>query len=369
MRTLDQQLVATDNRPSGFDYLRITLALCVVINHTVAVLHGFEAEIPLWLNPVLGPYLSIIVPAFFALSGFLVAGSLERNNLPSFLTLRVIRIFPALIVEVTLSALLIGTALTTLPLSEYFTHPQFHAYFWNVVGYIHYVLPGVFEGNPTPMVNAQLWTVPFELECYVAITILALLGARKYPRLMLAGLVFVSIAMFARQNITGDLPGAFGPLGGRFSVFTFLFGVALYLLRKKAPFNVWLFALALGISWALLLDRRFAWLSPLPITYMTVYLGLLNPRRIFIIKSADYSYGIYLYGFAIQQTVYAVMPEAWRVWYLHLPLSIAAAGVCAWFSWTFVEAPVMKHKKIALNFVNRFAPKKTSSEALATAKP
>jgi peptidoglycan/LPS O-acetylase OafA/YrhL len=54
---------------------------------------------------------------FFALSGFLVAGSPERSKtLLTFLGLRAIRIYPALGVEVVLSALLIGTAVTTLPL-------------------------------------------------------------------------------------------------------------------------------------------------------------------------------------------------------------------------------------------------------------
>jgi hypothetical protein len=39
----------------------------------------------------------------------------------------------------------------------------------------------------------------------------------------------------------------------------------------------------------------------LTITYVTVYLGLINFKRFSFVKGADYSYGIYLYGFAVQQ--------------------------------------------------------------------
>jgi peptidoglycan/LPS O-acetylase OafA/YrhL len=63
---------------------------------------------------------------FFALSGFLVIGSAFRTRrvLP-FLTLRFFRIFPPLLVEVTLSAVVIGAIYTTLPLDGYYTSKGF----------------------------------------------------------------------------------------------------------------------------------------------------------------------------------------------------------------------------------------------------
>lgn len=163
--SLEDQLVRTKNRPTGFDYLRIALSVSVLAAHTVTVCYGTQAETVLWSGP-LRPLVYFIVPSFFALSGFLVAGSRERNSLPAFLTLRVLRIYPALTAEVVISAFLIGAALTILPLHQYFTSRTLLKYLLNVTGYIHYRLPGVFETLPTPnIVNAQLWTVPFELEC------------------------------------------------------------------------------------------------------------------------------------------------------------------------------------------------------------
>ena len=46
-----------------------------------------------------------------------------------------------------------------------------------------------------------------------------------------------------------------------------------------------------------------------PVAYATVCLGLMNPSRK-MLRGADYSYGIYLYGFAVQQTVMHYLPMA-----------------------------------------------------------
>ena len=60
----------------------------------------------------------------FALSGYLVAGSLERSKtILTFIGLRVIRIYPALAVKVALSALLIGTAVTNASFGRLFSRP------------------------------------------------------------------------------------------------------------------------------------------------------------------------------------------------------------------------------------------------------
>ncbi|MCI0735547.1 MAG: acyltransferase family protein, partial [Beijerinckiaceae bacterium] len=143
---LSDRLTVTVGRPSGFDYMRLGLAVSVVLLHSFRTTYGDDAE--LWETP-LRPFLRVILPMFFALSGFLVAGSLERSKtMITFLGLRVIRIYPALAVEVTLSALLIGTAVTTLPLGSYFSDPLFWKYLLNAIGDVHFYLPGVFETNP-----------------------------------------------------------------------------------------------------------------------------------------------------------------------------------------------------------------------------
>src|SRR5207245_877255 len=145
---------------------------------------GQPADFALWTTP-LRPLLRAIVPMFFTLSGFLVAGSLERcQTLISFMGLRAIRIYPALMVEVLLSAFLIGTCITSDSIKDYFTDSEFREYLLNSIGDIHYNLPAVFENNPFPrIVNSQLWTVPYELGCYLTLAGLAILGIKRRPML------------------------------------------------------------------------------------------------------------------------------------------------------------------------------------------
>lgn len=76
---------------------------------------------------------------FFALSGFLVIGSLERSKtLVTFLGLRAFRIVPTLKVDVVLAALIIGPIVTTLDFKEYFTEIGFRSYFLNILGDIQF---------------------------------------------------------------------------------------------------------------------------------------------------------------------------------------------------------------------------------------
>jgi hypothetical protein len=145
--TLASRLTETKNRPSGFDYMRLILALGVIWSHSRLLTDDWQ--IPPLFNLIYGPFVAFLLPMFFALSGFLVAGSLERcNTLITFLGLRAFGIMPALTVEVLLSALVLGPLLTSASLPTYFLSQKFRLYFLNIVGDIHYYLPDVFLSNP-----------------------------------------------------------------------------------------------------------------------------------------------------------------------------------------------------------------------------
>jgi peptidoglycan/LPS O-acetylase OafA/YrhL len=109
-------------------------------------------------------YVESLLPMFFALSGFLITASAQRLALGNFLINRGLRIFPALVVEIVFSAIVLGAACTVLPLRQYYASGVFFEYLLNVTGYVHYFLPGVFLNNPHEgVVNASLWTIPWEL--------------------------------------------------------------------------------------------------------------------------------------------------------------------------------------------------------------
>ena len=170
--TLDDKMRTPGGYTTGFDYLRIFLSIGVLIFHSVALATGSDSAV--WTGPFRF-FPATVLPMFFALSGFLVTGSLQRVKLHQFVTLRLVRLIPALAVEITLSVLVIGLVVTTFPLSGYFGSQLTWKYFLNIVGYIHYLLPGVFANNIYPnMMNGQLWTIPFEFECYFSLTMLSL---------------------------------------------------------------------------------------------------------------------------------------------------------------------------------------------------
>ena len=97
--TLQSKMEGPGGFTTGFDYLRIVLSVAVLVDHSVALSAGTDRA--MWD----GPWrfgLVLILPMFFALSGFLVTGSLQRVRLHQFFTLRLVRLIPALAVEITL---------------------------------------------------------------------------------------------------------------------------------------------------------------------------------------------------------------------------------------------------------------------------
>jgi len=321
----------------------------IIAWHGAVVCGGYDYEARVWQGPI-GPVVWFLVPSFFALSGFLVMGSLQRNDLLSFLALRGLRIFPALAVELVLSAFIIGGLLTTLPVTAYFTDTRFFDYFGNLIGIVRYELPGVFQTMPTPAVNLQLWTIPYEFDCYIVLSCLALLGLHRRPGVLLGLVVGLGVAFALHSAATGDLGARRMPMPGPALVFSFLCGAALYALRDRVPFKGSLFVAALVLSWLSLRSLEFHYAAALPVAYVTIYLGLLDPRRLFVLKGADYSYGLYLYGFPVQQTIAYLFPDT-RTWAINVLLSLAVASCFAAFSWHVIESRVLANRRTVLGFL------------------
>jgi peptidoglycan/LPS O-acetylase OafA/YrhL len=357
--TIDDRLRETGGYTTGFDYLRLVLAVAVFSWHTVLVCDG-EAYALQVLDGPLGNVIRVILPMFFALSGFLVASSLQRSkSLSVFLGLRALRIAPALSVEICLSALVLGPLLTAVSLNEYFSDPAFRHYFLNIFGLIHYELSGVFLSNIYPnLVNGSLWTVPWELECYIALAGLALVRiAPQRPKLMVAAFVAASVVVLAWNSYRGIITVGEG-VPGRVLVLYFLAAVTIFLVKEYIPYSFKLFVAAVVLSFVLMMADKTLYLSPITVAYATVYLGLQQPRKIPVLMSGDYSYGIYLYAFPIQQTIALKLTS---LWYLHLPATAVSVFAFAAFSWHFIEKPTLGLKR----WLKRAAP----SAARATSLP
>ncbi len=352
-QTVQARLVASGGHTRGFDYLRLVLALSVVAIHSVATARPTVEE-QFWSGSW-RPLLCAILPMFFALSGFLVAGSLQRSTtIYEFVVLRVLRIVPALAVEILLSVLIIGTLLTTVPLAQYFADAKFWTYLLNIVGSISYELPGLFIHNPRPnVVNLSLWTVPAELWCYIYLVGLAVLGIARRKLLFIAGALLLPVVFTVRIFVTGNFLVGYALPPGYFLIACFMTGAALHLAREWLPINPVLAILSVAAAAILLGSTSLIYLAALPVAYVTGYLGLLNPRKTLLL-SGDYSYGVYLFAFPIQQAFVQLFPQ------FRQPISVfifaaLVSFVYAVLSWHCVEKQVLRQKRAVVARVNAWA--------------
>jgi len=340
MATIGSRL-ETVRSPHGFDYIRIGLSICVLISHSFDLDDPAAAKLWTQTSPLAAYKLSIL-PMFFAVSGFLVASSLVRaRTTEGFVALRIVRLLPALAMEVFLSALLLGPSVTTSPLRDYFSDPVFWRYFLNLLGDPQYVLPGVFHDHPRPLVNPQLWTLPYELWCYGALALLGAMGLVRRRRIGLLIMLGFTLAVWGIGLIT---PAPRGPWLYVWSLpSAFLAGVVLFLYRDRVPWcRAWGLA-SLAVTALLYTWPQTRALAMLPIAYWIVWLGLFNPGASLLAGRHDYSYGVYLLAYPIQQLLWIWPPL--RPWYANvlaaLPLTLLAAA----FSSHFVEQPVMGRKR------------------------
>lgn len=356
--TLGERLDQFKGTGPGFDHLRIGLAISILAWHSFGASYGTE-----WVKTVPGfiiAFLATLLPMFFGLSGFLIMGSAFRTqDVRIFITFRVLRILPALIVEIALSAIVLGAVVTKLPLQDYYTNPQFFSYFGSLIGAIKYWLPGVFVDNPVTTVNGALWTVGPEIACYCLVAAMMTTGLfiRKGPMILCAA-VFLAICLIADRWET-DWNAVHLPT--KALVFSFISGNLIYLYRYKIKYSGALFATALAVSIAAIVAAQNYWqlrpgyyVAAFLMSYCSAFVGLTALRSMPFFRTGDYSYGIYIYAFPIQQTVAHYFPNL-RVWWFNLALSLPLAITFAVLSWHLIEKPALRLRKGVLQDASTLA--------------
>ncbi len=353
MRTIGQIIDENNGIGPGFDTLRLALAFAVVFRHCFPLTYGNEEAASsgfLWTATM------AIIPIFFILSGFLVTGSALRLTLGKFVASRVLRIVPALAVDTFVTILVIGVIFTTLPIGEFLTDPQTHAYLLNIFGFINYLLPGVFDANPLQgIVNGSLWTIPPELGCYVFISGLIFIGwVSHWKRTLL--LAIGSIAFIAMAPLLPESTPSFvlrlASHPGALLVPEFLIGSVLFLKKDKIPYSPLLFWICVALILASGFVLPEAVFSVMPASsalaiplyaYVAVFIGATKLPEIPLYSRGDYSYGIYLYGFPIQQAIVAAtgVLNPFALFFMTIiPVTILAMG-----SWHLVEKPTLRLRK------------------------
>lgn len=331
------------DRHNNINFIRFIAASAVIYGHMA---HLMGVNVPLLCGEEIS---SLAVKVFFVLSGYLITQSYFRDGHPfRYLVRRVFRIFPGLIFVVCVTTLLFGPLLTVLSPYEYFTNPHTWDYLFNCLLRPRYSLPGVFTDVPYPnAMNGSLWTLPVEFAMYL-IAPLCLIPLRKL-KIEIPGLVVLSVgsSLLSLCNMAGVIDLSRVVWGtniadGMVLVPYFFFGALAIYPAINRHLNLQLSFVLLLILAAVQADAYWKYeifvLALLP--YCALAWALAKPAffgRVF--SENDFSYGIYLWAFPVQQTLIQVFGP-------HM-MGLMAYSVFAFFctlpfaivSWFLVERP------------------------------
>jgi peptidoglycan/LPS O-acetylase OafA/YrhL len=351
------------SRQNNFDALRLVAAISVIFSHSFLIAEGTQNNELLILLTGNQSILGLAgVFVFFAISGFLVTQSFEQTASPlHFLAKRALRIFPGLFVATLLSAFVLGPLVTTLPLGGYLSRPEPYQY---VVGNtlldqtVH-ELPGVsFVANPVGLeINGSLWTLRCEFVMYLMVLVLGvlrLLTVRVGLLLLAFGMVCLHSNMldeFEKWGWFFQVLSGWGWLVGFFAA-----GMILHKLRHTRIFDGRIALLALaGLALSVPL-RQFILLFPIFGCYLALWLAL-NPRLPVIpaARFGDLSYGLYIYGWPVEEAVMWLSGGRAAWWQVFL-IALPAASAIAFLSWHLVERPMLRLKPGSRRSAVRYAP-------------
>jgi peptidoglycan/LPS O-acetylase OafA/YrhL len=349
-------------RANQLDFLRLFAALLVIFSHYFALRDGDNAREPYEHLSGYCNFGKLAVYSLFFISGLLAARSfLGRPNPAPYLWNRARRIFPALWAAVAFCILVVGPVLTTMPLRAYFTHPATLQFAGNAALVPnHYDLPGVFaqypHGDPRAAVNGSLWSIPCGMLMFFAVAALGTLRLLGRKPLIIAITAAMLLGWLAYQLGLITSPALlrhkiwieFLPHLG----FFFFTGVLAYLYRDRIRPDVRLFLLcllALAVTW------RATWpgagrigyiVFTLTLPYLLIYLSfaqwpLLSRAFQSISRLGDYSYGVYLYGYPVQQLLIGLYgPRLSPL--AHILLASVGSLVLAALSWHLIERPILR---------------------------
>ncbi len=337
----------TNTRDNNFNLIRFIAASLVLYSHSFPLVLGEGNYEP--IRQIIGTtWANIAVDVFFIISGFLITSSyFAQKNLTAFVWSRVLRIYPALIVA-TIFCVFLGLGFTTWRVQDYINLQTVRFFLKNTTLFFgtDYYLPGVFLDNPEGAVNGSLWTLPFEVWMYV---ILAL-------TLIFVAYISKRVTFLSARNVLGYM--------GVFAIGLYIFNhfqntLPIHLVRLFAMFFIgatffaWREKIHLSSKWILLgiplllapaINKDvffvvYCFVLPFLVFY-TAYIPSGKIRN--FNEIGDYSYGMYIYAFPVQQSVIALVPNVSVT--TVMIVSFGVTLLFAMLSWHLIEKRFLKMK-------------------------
>ena len=207
--------------------------------------------------------------------------------------------------------------------------------------------------------NGSLWTLHYEIACYLAVAALALAGAlrpRKWLTWVVAATLGTSVVVASVLQhlghgsvfISPHLP-IFGQLQGSLLfplAVAFAVGGLAAVFPQRFPMDgrvasACFAALIVSLTWG-----GFLVYGVPALAYLVLWLGgTLTGRVRRIGVKRDFSYGVYIYAFPVQQTLSLLgVPRQGLLAYVGI--SVVIAVLLAIASWYTVERPALRLKDV-----------------------
>lgn len=365
---------------NNFDVVRFILAVMVVLTHAYPIYYGtpqYKTLEPLMLfthgQLTFG---TMAVGFFFMISGFLVLKSLlYSKSTTGFITKRVLRIYPAFIVVSLFCAIIVvplgnGGMGQALPdFSHYWSSTSLRYLARSTATLKAVYLPETLSNVPIINVtNGSIWTIRYEFGLYLLLALLGMTRLFKVHKLvpLFIFLAVLSINVLHHEGYvhwlhTGKMPGFYLPpflapyreqyLWTEHFLLYFTSGMCFYACRDYIPRSRYLMLLSVVV---LLITARWTTAFELTVSvfgaYLLFYFTFSSKIRLHnFAKYGDFSYGIYLFGWPIQQLVTLYLGKQIG-FYGTLFTSIAFVIPIAFLSWHLVEKPALSLKNKSIGF-------------------
>lgn len=339
---------------NNFDLLRILAATQVLALHTILHLHLTRPHGYSVFEAFQG------VPMFFAISGYLISASYERNaGLKNYFKNRFFRIYPALWFVVILTVI---TASIVGGISFLNTHAIVW-FFSQLAGVIY--TPAFLKPYGIGSYNGSLWTIPIELQFYIVLPVIYFFASKLFAKkpnsnqpFYIAWFLFLILAFYLWSAFPGmytdTVLDAAKVIRYSFLPHFYIFLCGVILQRLSASTNPLIEGKGLYWVAAFLL---FTYLVPHS-TFYTIFslllLGILTISLAYtlpgiatkLLKGNDISYGVYIYhGLIVNIFVQLGLIGHYK----YLAMIMAITYVLAFISWKLIEKPMLRRKKKTIN--------------------